>query len=79
MSAPTTPILLKAPIIQGVVTGHRRALEDLVRAIDRVGLVPVIDSRHNFEDLKHALGMLEAGAFGKVAIDMPRLGENRTC
>lgn len=79
VSAPTTPILLKAPVIQGIVTGHRRALEDIVRAIDRVGLVPVIDSRHNFEDLKHALGMLESGAFGKVVIDMAHSGENRTC
>lgn len=43
LTAPTTPILLKAPLIQGIVTGHRRALEDLVRAVDRIGLKPVID------------------------------------
>ena len=71
LSAPTTPILLKAPVIQGIVTGHRRALEDLVRAIDRIGLKPVIDRRYPFEELPAALGHLDRGAFGKVVIDMP--------
>ena len=32
LRTPTIPVLLKAPVIQGVVTGHRRALGDLVRA-----------------------------------------------
>ncbi len=47
LSAPTTPILLKAPLIQGIVTGHRRSLKDLVRAIDQTGLKPAIDSQFN--------------------------------
>ena len=72
LSAPTTPILLKAPVIQGIVTGHRRALEDLVRAVDSIGFIPVIDRRYAFEDLQKALDHLEAGAFGKVVIDLPR-------
>ncbi len=71
LSAPTTPILLKAPVIQGIVTGHRRALEDLVRAVDNLGLKPVIDRRYAFEDLQNALDHLEAGAFGKVVIEIP--------
>lgn len=70
LSAPITPILLKAPVIQGIVTGHRRALEDLVRAVDRIGLKPVIDRRYAFENLQQALDHLKAGAFGKVVIDI---------
>ncbi len=71
LRAPTTPILLKAPVIQGIVNGHRRALEDLVRAIDRIGLKPVIDRRYPFEELPVALDHLDRGAFGKIVIDMP--------
>ena len=72
LAAPTTPILLKAPVIQGIVTGHRRALEDFVRAVDRLSLKPVIDQRYAFKDLQKALDHLEAGAFGKVVIDLSR-------
>ena len=71
LQAPTTPVLLKAPVIQGIV--HRpivRALEDLVRAVDRIGLKPVIDRRYPFEALPDALDHLARGAFGKVVIDM---------
>ncbi len=68
--APTVPILLKAPVIQGIVTGHRRALEDLVRAVDRLGLKPVIDRRYPFENVPGALDHLASGAFGKIVIDV---------
>ncbi len=71
LRAATTPVLLKAPTIQGIVTGHRRALEDLVRAVDRIGLKPVIDRRYPFDELPAALRHLDRGAFGKVVIDMP--------
>jgi NADPH:quinone reductase-like Zn-dependent oxidoreductase len=70
LCAPTVPILLKAPVIQGIVTGHRRALENFVRAVDSIGLKPVIDRRYAFEDLQNALDQLKAGAFGKVVIDL---------
>lgn len=70
LSAPTVPVLLKAPVIQGIVTGHRRALEDLVRAVDRIGLKPVIDRRYPFTELPAALDHLAAGAFGKLVIDV---------
>ena len=74
LGAPTTPVILKAPVIQGVVTGHRTALEGLVRAVDRIGLKPAIDGRYTFEELPAALDHLGRGAFGKVVIDMPARG-----
>lgn len=70
LNTPTTPILLKAPTIQGIVTGHRRAAEDLVRAVDRIQLKPVIERRYSFEDLPAALDNLDEGAFGKIVIEM---------
>ena len=74
LNAPTTPALLKAPVIQGVATGHRRALEDLVHAVELINLKPVIDRRYAFGDLPKALDHLEAGAFGKVVVDFPHSG-----
>lgn len=75
LSAPTVPVLLKAPVIQGIVTGHRRALEDLVRAVDRVGLKPVIDRRYPFAELPAALDHLAAGAFGNSSSTSPHSKE----
>jgi NADPH:quinone reductase-like Zn-dependent oxidoreductase len=60
--------MLKSLTIQGVVVGHRRALEDLVRAVDRVGLEPVIDAEYAFADLNAALDHLDRGPFGKVVV-----------
>ena len=75
LHAPTTPVLLKAPVIQGIVTGHRRALEDLVRAVDRIGLKPVIDRRYAFSELPEALDHMARGAFGKVVVDLATAGD----
>lgn len=55
-------------ILQGVMVGHRRSLEDLVRAIDRLGLKPVIDSEFAFADVPAALERLKQGAFGKIVV-----------
>lgn len=74
LRSPTTPVLLKAPIVQGIVTGHRRALEDLVRAVDRIGLKPAIERRYSFEALPDALDHLARGAPGKVVIDVTTAG-----
>lgn len=75
LHASTTPVLLKAPVIQGIVTGHRRALEDLTRAIDQTGLKPVIDRRYPFAALPEALDHLASGAFGKIVIEMTPAGD----
>ncbi|RJL35778.1 zinc-dependent alcohol dehydrogenase family protein [Bailinhaonella thermotolerans] len=54
--------------IDGLQVGHRRALEDLVRAADRIPLRPVIAAEYALDDLPAALAHLERGAFGKVVI-----------
>lgn len=46
------PMMLKRAIIQGVSVGHRRAFEDMNRAIDEHGIKPVIDRVYGFEDMR---------------------------
>ncbi|MBW4238357.1 NAD(P)-dependent alcohol dehydrogenase [Enterobacter roggenkampii] len=61
-------LLLKSPVIQGIGVGHRRALEDFVRAVDVTGLKPVIEHRYRFDELEQALEHLDRGAFGKIVL-----------
>lgn len=70
VSAPAMPLMLKDVTVQGIGTGHRRALEDLVRAVERTGMTPVIDTRYPLANLSAALDHLERGAFGKLVIEM---------
>ncbi|HDG1689615.1 TPA: NAD(P)-dependent alcohol dehydrogenase [Kluyvera georgiana] len=63
-------LLLKSPTIQGIGVGHRRALEDLVRAVDTIALKPVIDKSFRFDELPEALAYLDKGAFGKIVIEI---------
>ena len=70
VSAPVMPLMLKDITIAGIGTGHRRALGDLVDAVDRTRLEPVIDSRYPLTDLAAALDHLDRGPFGKVVIDV---------
>lgn len=68
VSGPAGPLLLKSPVVQGIGVGHRRALEDFVRAIDVQGLKPVIDKRYGFDAVPEAFAHLDRGPFGKVVI-----------
>ena len=70
VSALVAPLLFKDATIQGVGTGHRRALEDLVRAVDSARITPVIDRRYPVEEFVSALDHLTKGAFGKIVIDI---------
>lgn len=62
-------ILVKQLVIQGVAVGHRRALADLVAAVDTTGIRPVIDRTYRFGELQAALDHLDRGPFGKVVIE----------
>ncbi len=67
-TAPTVPVMLKQAVIQGISVGHRRGLEDLVRAVDGIGLAPVIDAAYGFAELPAALDHLDRGPFGKIVV-----------
>ena len=70
VAAPAGPLMLKNVTIHGIGVGHRRALEDLVVAVDRAGIKPVIDTRYPLADLPMALDHLDRGPFGKVVVDL---------
>lgn len=70
LSGPAGPLLLKGLTVQGIGVGHRRSLEDMVCAIDRLGIRPVIDACYSFTDLQRALDHLDRGAFGKVVVQV---------
>jgi NADPH:quinone reductase-like Zn-dependent oxidoreductase len=67
-TGPAMPLMLKDVTIHGIGTGSRAALERLVRAIDRGGIVPAIDSQHSLSDLANAFERLDRGPFGKVIV-----------
>lgn len=61
---------MKDITIHGIGTGHRRALSDLVSAIDSTGTKPVVGARHPIDDLPAALDQLDRGPFGKVVVEL---------
>ncbi|MFE0753801.1 NAD(P)-dependent alcohol dehydrogenase [Inquilinus sp. NPDC058860] len=67
-SAPTIPVMMKQAVIRGISVGHRRGLEDLVRAVDLTGLEPVIGAEYGFAELPAALDHLDRGPFGKIVL-----------
>lgn len=70
LSLPVAPLMLKGVTVRGIGVGHRRALEDLVAAVDHLGLAPVIDHRYAMAELPAALDHLDRGPFGKIVIDV---------
>jgi NADPH:quinone reductase-like Zn-dependent oxidoreductase len=63
-------IIRSRAVVQGISVGHRRALEDMVRAIDATHMQPVVDVTYGFVDVPAAFAQLERGAFGKVVVAM---------
>ncbi|HEV2675184.1 MAG TPA: NAD(P)-dependent alcohol dehydrogenase [Aliidongia sp.] len=70
ISGPAGQLLLKSAVIQGIGVGHRRSLEDLVRAVDHLGLRPVIDRIYRFDEVPAAFEHLDRGPFGKVVVTL---------
>lgn len=65
------PLATKHLTVEGIQVGHRNGLEDLVRAIDRTGIKPVIDAEYALADVPAALDHLARGPFGKLVVRMP--------
>ncbi|MBU0830424.1 MAG: zinc-binding dehydrogenase, partial [Gammaproteobacteria bacterium] len=61
-------LITKRARVQGVSVGHRRALQDLVRAADAGGLQPVVAARYPASQLHEALAHLAHGPLGKVVV-----------
>ena len=69
-----TSLIRKRARVQGIAVGHRRAFEEMNRAIEIHGLRPVIDRCFPFADVREAFDYLDQGAFGKIVIRVFRIG-----
>jgi NADPH:quinone reductase-like Zn-dependent oxidoreductase len=61
-------LIRKRARVQGIAVGHRRAFEEMNRAIEIHGLRPVIDRCFPFAGVREAFAYLDKGAFGKIVI-----------
>lgn len=68
--APILQVLFKRVTLAAIAVGHRRAREDLVRAVDQLHLEPVIDGLYPFDRAPDAFDHLRRGPFGKVVIEV---------
>ena len=67
---PTAALMAKHQRLQGLIVGSRRHQTDMVRAIDAIGLKPVIDRSFALEDIADAFRHEESGAhFGKICLE----------
>lgn len=71
---PILDLLFSHASIVGIAVGPRRALEDLVRAVDLHSIKPVIDAVYPYTDALQAFEHLKRGAFGKIVIDVAAHG-----
>jgi 2-desacetyl-2-hydroxyethyl bacteriochlorophyllide A dehydrogenase len=63
------PVFMKSIRLQGIFVGSRTMFEDVNRAVEAVGLRPVIDRVFEFGEAPHALRYMESGAhFGKIVV-----------
>lgn len=66
---PTGPFMLKQARLQGLIVGSRREQADMVRAIEAIGLKPVIDRSFPLDGLAEAFRHQESGShFGKICL-----------
>lgn len=68
LSLPILSLLASRASIVGIAVGPRRALEDLVRTVDLLGIKPVIDATYAFSQVPQAFAHLRRGAFGKIVV-----------
>ena len=69
---PILPVLGSRASIVGIAVGPRRALEDLVRAVELLGIRPVIDASYPFAQVPAAFAHLQRGAFGKIVVQVDK-------
>lgn len=64
-----TPVLMQSIRIQGVVVGHRKSFENMLRAVALHKLKPAIDRVFSMDEAAAAFDYLKSGShFGKVCV-----------
>jgi len=67
---PTAMMMIKQIRLQGIIVGHRRQQQEMVRAIESTGLKPVIDRIFPLNALADAFRYEESGAhMGKICAE----------
>jgi NADPH:quinone reductase-like Zn-dependent oxidoreductase len=67
---PTAALMGKQARLQGLIVGSRRQQQEFIRAIDTVGIRPVVDQRFALDQLPEAFRVqAAAGHFGKIGIE----------
>lgn len=73
VSLPLGPIVTRHVRLQGVTVGTAEGFADMLRAVERHRLKPVVDRVFDFDALPAALKYLASGAhFGKICLAFPR-------
>ena len=68
-SVPTAELFQKNAVISGITVGSRAHQQDMVRAINTIGLQPVIDRCFGLETLADAFRLQESQQhFGKICL-----------
>jgi NADPH:quinone reductase-like Zn-dependent oxidoreductase len=65
---PIFDLLNRQTVIRGIVTGPRRAFEEMNQSLENLKLRPVIDTVYSFDEALAAYDHLYRGAFGKIVI-----------
>ena len=69
-AVPTAMMMIRQIRLQGIIVGHRRQQQEMVRAIDATGLKPVIDRTFPLSALVDAFRYEESGAhLGKICVE----------
>jgi len=67
---PTAMMMIKQVRLQGIIVGHRRQQQELVRALESTGLKPVIDRTFPLNALADAFRYEESGVhLGKICVE----------
>ena len=67
---PTGALMVKQARLQGLIVGSRREQVDFVRAIEAIGLKPVIDRSFPLGGIADAFRHQQSGAhFGKIVLE----------
>lgn len=65
----TATLMAKQIRLQGLIVGSRRQQQEFVRAVDTIGLEPIVDRTFALDELAQAFRHQETGAhFGKIGI-----------
>jgi NADPH:quinone reductase-like Zn-dependent oxidoreductase len=67
---PTAALMVKQARLQGLIVGSRREQQDFVRAIEAIGLKPVIDRSFPLDGIAEAFRHQQGGShFGKICLE----------